>query len=630
MARARLAAVIVGAFAFSTASQAGTGPVPLSTARPTGLHGFLLRASEARTHTFSRTPSFAWNPVAGAVRYQFELATSRRFTDNSVVWSTNALRTPVAAVPLSLPWSSGNAYSLYAHVRAVTRRGASKWSAAYGFRMRWSAVPKPLPSYPGLIRWTTVSGANAYDVWFVDAGKVFTTLSNVADEREYYTLHQDPTWTGTVHWRIRAVRWLYGAPQNGLPVASRGPWSPIYTSFNPPFALGPLSAIGTVSDTVSNALTPRAHQLMPAFLFYGNESLWGNPEQLYHVYVFTDRDCLNPVFWGAVVGSPAYAPRPTGPLALPADAPSFASAQSEFLTDGDQGAVYTYDGELVKTTELDTGTSSGGDTGGSGSGGGGGGGGTGGNIIRSKGARVDLWDTDWPNGRYYWTVIPIDARTSAPISTSLSVSASAGSTNLTVGNAKDFAVGDVLQVGSGGNQENVVIASVNANVVTIGAGLRNFHGVGDRVVKPGGAMEYHDTELAQDACASGRVLSFGKVSQPVVTGSAAPFVSGLAPNGRLYAARRPRPQFYGTPLVAWQPALGADEYQVEVSRTRYPWRRVGRLTTPATSAILPLGAGTWYYRVRGLNESVPGGHTEMSWSRPVQLVLTRPRFRVVG
>jgi len=40
----------------------------------------------------------------------------------------------------------------------------------------------------------------------------------------------------------------------------------------------------------------------------------------------------------------------------------------------------------------------------------------------------------------------------------------------------------------------------------------------------------HDAEVPQDACASGRVLSFGKQSQPVVVGSKTPYVAGLAPN----------------------------------------------------------------------------------------------------
>ena len=66
------------------------------------------------------------------------------------------------------------------------------------------------------------------------------------------------------------------------------------------------------------------------------------------------------------------------------------------------------------------------------------------------------------------------------------------------------------------------------------------------------------------------------------------------------------PSFYGTPLVAWQPALGADQYQVQWSKKSYPWVKVGEKFTYATSALLPLEPGLWYYRVRGVNFSLPG------------------------
>ena len=92
------------------------------------MHGFLLRVDEPVVHTFSRTPSFAWNPVPGARSYEIELATSQTFSDNSIVWSTAGLKTPAVAVPISLPWISGQPYSLYAHVRALTAHGPGSWS----------------------------------------------------------------------------------------------------------------------------------------------------------------------------------------------------------------------------------------------------------------------------------------------------------------------------------------------------------------------------------------------------------------------------------------------------------------------------------------------------------------------
>ena len=55
--------------------------------------------------------------------------------------------------------------------------------------------------------------------------KVISTSTNVADQREFYTFHPDAKWTGSLQWRVRAVRVLYGARANGLPAVSYGPWS---------------------------------------------------------------------------------------------------------------------------------------------------------------------------------------------------------------------------------------------------------------------------------------------------------------------------------------------------------------------------------------------------------------------
>ena len=330
------------------------GPVPIKQpVSPQGLKAFLLRADEPAGHTFSRTPSFAWHPVRAAVRYEFELATSARFTDNAVLWSATDLTSPVASIPIALPWITGNPYSLWAHVRAITRKGVTQWSAPYGFNMRWASVPTPMSSDPGLVRWTPVAGATQYNVWFVDVGKVFTTMTNVADEREYYSFHNDSSWTGAVHWRVRPERYLYGSTTNGLPAISFGPWSPVYTSYNPPFAVGPLSPVAAVSDTTSDALAPKPHRLMPGFAFTGNVGV-GGTGSMFRVYIATDRDCLNIVYRGAIVGSPAYAPRPTGPLALPHDHAGVLGAENGYLKDGDEGTSYMSDGFSFASSEVAT------------------------------------------------------------------------------------------------------------------------------------------------------------------------------------------------------------------------------------------------------------------------------------
>src|SRR5579862_1995144 len=70
---------------------------------PTGLRAFLLRADEPVTDTFSRTPSFAWSPYAGAQSYDFELATSKTFDDSTIVWSTASRTSPLTVPVVSIP-----------------------------------------------------------------------------------------------------------------------------------------------------------------------------------------------------------------------------------------------------------------------------------------------------------------------------------------------------------------------------------------------------------------------------------------------------------------------------------------------------------------------------------------------
>ena len=173
---------------------------------------------------------------------------------------------------------------------------------------------------------------------------------------------------------------------------------------------------------------------------------------------------------------------------------------------------------------------------------------------------LDLWDTFWPSGGYYWTVVPVFPRPDP----------------------------------------------VNATSI----------------------MEYRDIQLPEDVCRAGGSARFGKVSKPVLVGDKAPYASGLSPEGKLVPARKPAPSFYGQPLVAWEPVAGAHEYEIQVSRTLSPWRASGALTTPATSAILSLPAGRWYYRVRGLNYLLPG-RPEMTWSKAVTLRIAKPRFKIV-
>jgi hypothetical protein len=463
------------------------------------------------------------------------------------------LRVPAVSVDVALPWFTGQPYALYAHVRAITLKGPTGWSSPFAFNMRWASVPTPLPTQPGLVRWGSVSGATGYQVWYPDVQKVFSVHTNVADLREFYTFH---SWYTTVKWRVRAVRRVFGTVPNGLPAVSYGAWSPVYTASNPTLAGGSLKTTLAISDQISDGTKQSAHELMPGLAFSGDQGLNGAPMTLYRAYAATDRDCVNIVYKGSIVGSPAFAPRTSGPLRF-SDA-GWAASQSALafphaVPDGTpQADEWSNDWRKITSNEIPLAAAGGTTTAPS----------TDDESATVVGTRVDLPDIDFPTTRYYWTVVPVTWKVNDS---------------------------DPLKLAG-----------------------------------------WWDTETPQDACAAGRVESFGKESEPVVTGDAGrPFVSGLTPNGRLLSSATRSPKVFSTPLVAWVPATGATAYQVQWSRTKYPWRAQGAKSTYSTSAVLELSPGTWYYRVRGLNQTQLKKQ-EMSWSGPIKLTVSKPSFHVAA
>ena len=635
---ARLLVLCLVALAVTGTVQARSTAVPPA---PDGLKAFLLRADEPAKHEFSRTPSFAWLPVHGALRYEFELSKNSSFSEGGIFWSDENLKVPAVSIPVALPWLTGSPYAVYARVRAVTAGGVTGWSHPYGFNVRWGNTPQQLPSKPGMSRWTVVEGATSYHVWFVDVhpGKVIATKTNAVDHREFYAFHQQSSYTGDVRFRVRAVRNLYGAIPTGLPAVSHGPWSPIYSSINPGIDSGLLTPSFAISDdTTSTPAKADLHRLTPAFSFTGTTSAVGRRYDLYRVYVFSDEDCVNTIFRGSIVGSPAYVPRLTGPLKLPKSDGELGTARTRILGDGKEPSSFTADGLSIQPTEQDTkaaepakpaakpgtleptdptdpaSTPPAADT----------------NLPATPvvtGAPVDLWESGWPNGRFYWTVVPVFYIVDDALPLELTVAAPIGATTISV-DSGGFPVGAAV-IGSGASSEPVAVTTVAGGTLTLAAPLTKAHPVRATVTPTSGTLKYYDAESAQDACAAGRVLEFGKTSEPTVSRSGSPFASGLSPRGRLTAAATSKPSFYGTPLVAWVPALGADQYQVQWSRTSYPWRKEGEKLTYATSALLPLEPGKWYYRVRGINFSLPGTARAMTWSKPVGLSVATPTFAVV-
>ena len=639
-----LAALCLTLLGAASAAEAAT---PVKGAAPTKLHGFLLRADEPAATSFPRTPSFAWSPVAGAVRYQFQLSTSSTFRDSGLIYTASNLTTPVAAPTLTLPWITGSPHALFARVRAIKRSSSTPWSKPFGFDMEPAAAPKPLAGEPGLLRWSPIEGADMYQIWLIDinnpTAKMEMALTNVLDEREFYTFHRSASWTGTIRWRIRALRMDNdpAARQNKLPAVTYGPWSPVYSSTNPAYATGPIKLGDTVSDVISSGdPSSPAHRLMPAFTFTGDTALDGTKAELFRVYVFTDRQCLNRVYTSAIVGGPAYAPRPYGPLALPSSPASLPAARANYLRDGSEPDSFAFDGLQVKSTESEpaatptTAVPADSDS-------------TattsapagppqlkfGGNL----GAPVDLWDTEWPSGGYYWTVVAVAAVSPGAITTATASASALGSVSTSAVDGSGFSTGDTILIGNTGNQESATIVTVGGSTLGFAAPLKFAHGPGEPIVRTGGNLQYEDLELPQDVCAAGRVARFGKNSEPSLTAAGELFASGLSPSGRLTAGRSSQ-AFYGYPLVAWTPALGASAYEVQWSKTRYPFtpqpnpQNQGALGTMTlgTSVVLPLSAGTWWYRVRGFNLNLPTGAQQMSWSDPSKIIVAKPRFRIVG
>lgn len=581
----RFLLVLVGMVALvpsAGARQLG-GPTPFHAPSdaPQGLHAFEYRADEQvkADHTYSTTPAFAWSAVKGATSYELELATSRTFSDATTLY-TQSSPTPVASIQLQLPWMTGNPYALWVHVRAVTKAHTTHWSTPFGFNTAWQQVPNQEPAPPGLIRWTPVAGATSYEVWFLNGPDNnefhFTTLNNVADEREYWTYH--PADAGTIKWRVRAVRLVSAVSlPNGISVVAKGPYSPVFTTRNnTTLPATPMAAIAASSNIDSTPAQPRPLQLTPGFSWTGSEDAFGNASnvQLSRVYVFSDKQCLNPVMTGSVIGGPAWAPRAATPLLLPATIADLTSANGgKFLGFGAQTATFAADGGVPVPSETGTAVAAAAPAAAPAA-----------PAAPAAGSTpapaaaptpgtangISLPDNGWPQGRYWWTVVPVQA------------------------------------------YDNL-ITSTHAQ-------------------QPGDPLEYHDLQQPQDVCAAGQVWPFGLQSAPITTTAQNPYVSGVVSGSRVVSATTRRPTFQQLPLITWQPALAAQSYEVEVSRHAYPWVAVQKQTSVVTSAVLQLtnkDMGIWYYRVRGVNPNLPGPAQKLAWSAPVGIRISGDTFVVV-
>ena len=564
---ARALAVLVAALVLAPAASAASAP--------SGFHGFPLRTSEnPAPRTFSRTPAFAWSRVEGATRYEFEPSTSRRFGDNALIWTSDVIHAPFATVPVTLPWISGSPYSWYARVRAWLGPGrVTTWSAPYGFNMKAAGTPTSLSSgvnpIPGLVRWTPVAGATAYQFNFVYAPGVgetrtWTSPTTAADLRELYAFHNQVAldgWAPIVLARSRHAR----RPGQDAEPAARGVLRRVELDVRhhrarprhgqPDLARRHDLTIGIVERGLDERARSKPHSLMPAFYWSDALSNSGfgtgpctdvtDPVQttgvacpLFHVYIFSDEDCVNRVYTSDLFGSPAFVPRFDQPLDLPASLQELAEASGKILgniKEKGEGLVYdATDGRVYAV-------------------------GTGANVNKKKDRQVTVWDSAWPTGRWWWTVVP-------------------------------------------------AVPQLNSE----------------------GKIEYRDVEIPQYACQAGDVQGFRKTSNAVIkSASGVPYASGQDSTGRVHTAGSGTPAFYSHVVVAWRHVPAAHAYQVRWSRHVAPWKTAVATTTPANAAQFQLATGVWYHRVRGVDPSIIGPKDGMTWSE-TQYVKILPRTFVVG
>ena len=194
------AAIVAVIAAVPVAAGAAAGKPSL--AKPSGLQNFELKLSDAhdrrsrkyvgrsRGRRRSRGSPFA-------ARHATSSSSRRASTSAPTTASSGRARTlttPAAAVPISLPWITGEENSLYWRVRALGGGAVSQWSATQDFSMRWAqanplkraeGIPQKLPSEPGYVRWSPIEGATGYDVWFTNVGAngVGKIVSTIDDRR---------------------------------------------------------------------------------------------------------------------------------------------------------------------------------------------------------------------------------------------------------------------------------------------------------------------------------------------------------------------------------------------------------------------------------------------------------------
>ena len=219
-------------------------------------------------------------------------------------------------------------------------------------------------------------------------------------------------------------------------------------------------------------------------------------------------------------------------------------------------------------------------------------------VSGNVGPPVSLWDVDWPSSGYYWTVIPVVAVGAREAPTVV------GSGR---GEGRDRRSPSLSTTGFARRRRRLDRRRLRArqrhdhqrrrrhdHAVTAPTNSRTSPASGRPVRRL--RSRYVDAELAEDVCAARSAACSGSASRASRRSRArrrrSPRASRRAA-GSTSAAHTST--FYGAPLIAWTPAFNADIYEVQYSKTRYPFKpevdprsSVKGFMTFSTSDVLPL------------------------------------------
>lgn len=254
ISRARASATVAALAVFLTSAVAAVAP-PAFAAAPTVAP---TTVSPAPDEVVSTTPVFAWQAVAGAVRYRFQASTSSAFPASSptplydvVTYGLHATR------PSALP--VGQAYW---HVAAMDATGnTGPFSPVVPFTVDLVSGPAPTapmdgstltyPAQPPVLRWNPVAGVKSYTVDIDDtvdftSPQTFTSIptsqlalaepppldipqfwrvKGILDTGAGVTTSWSPTWSFTATWPEAPVATY---PANGATVYQvRLAWNPV-------------------------------------------------------------------------------------------------------------------------------------------------------------------------------------------------------------------------------------------------------------------------------------------------------------------------------------------------------------------------------------------------------------------